>query len=111
MRGRIEARGKNADDEQAETRAQGAPRAAAPRRGAVRAHALAPRFTTEGWRQIVARAPVDHTATPPKQIDIGDEYQLQYWCRALRVSRTDLVEAVKSVGPSARAVSRMLGKG
>ena len=47
----------------------------------------------------------------PKRIDIGVEYELQYWSRALRVSRTDLVDAVKAVGGDARAVSRRLGRG
>ena len=47
----------------------------------------------------------------PKRIDIGVEYELQYWSRALRVSRDDLIEAVKSVGADARAVSRALGRG
>jgi hypothetical protein len=47
----------------------------------------------------------------PKLIDIGVEYELQYWSRALRVSRDDLVAAVKAVGSDARAVSRELGKG
>ena len=47
----------------------------------------------------------------PKHIDIGVEYELQYWCRALGVSRDDLIAAVKIVGAEARAVSRQLGKG
>jgi hypothetical protein len=47
----------------------------------------------------------------PKLIDIGVEYELQYWSRALRVSRDDLIAAVKTVGSDARAVSRELGKG
>jgi hypothetical protein len=47
----------------------------------------------------------------PKLIDIGVEYELQYWSRALRVSRDDLIAAVKSVGSDARAVSRELGRG
>jgi hypothetical protein len=47
----------------------------------------------------------------PKRIDIGVEYELQYWTRALRVSRENLVAAVKRVGADARAVSRELGRG
>jgi hypothetical protein len=47
----------------------------------------------------------------PQQINIAVEYELQYWSRALRVSRADLIAAVNSVGPSARAVSRVLGRG
>lgn len=47
----------------------------------------------------------------PKQINIALEYELQFWSRALRVSRADLVAAVKTVGTSARAVSKELGRG
>jgi hypothetical protein len=47
----------------------------------------------------------------PKQINIALEYELQFWSRALRVSRADLVAAVTAVGPSARAVSKELGRG
>ncbi len=46
-----------------------------------------------------------------KQINIAIEYELQFWSRALRVSRDDLVAAVNAVGTSARAVSRALGRG
>jgi len=114
MRGRAQARARVGNDLQAEARAQGARRSVRPAalgRGPVRTHALAAGLAPERRRQIVARQPVDHAATPPKQIDVREEYQLQYWSRALRVSRDDPVEAVKAVGPSARAVSRALGKG
>ena len=47
----------------------------------------------------------------PQRIDIAVEYELQYWCRALGVSREALIAAVESVGPDARAVSRVLGRG
>lgn len=103
-----------ADDDQANAGAQGAAHAATTRGGAVRADALAPRLATQGGRQAIARSlPPDRNtpATPPKQINVSVEYELQYWSRALRVSRSDLVAAVEAVGPSARAVSRVLGKG
>jgi hypothetical protein len=47
----------------------------------------------------------------PKRIDVAVEYELQYWARALRVSRDALIAAVATVGPDARAVSRELGRG
>ncbi|HWF77918.1 MAG TPA: DUF3606 domain-containing protein [Caulobacteraceae bacterium] len=47
----------------------------------------------------------------PKRIDIAVEYELQYWARALCVSRDALIAAVDAVGDDARAVSRQLGKG
>lgn len=50
-------------------------------------------------------------ALRPKQIDISVEYELQYWSRALGVSRDSLVAAVEAVGPDARTVSRELGRG
>jgi len=48
---------------------------------------------------------------PAKTIDIGVEYELQYWSRAFGVGREALLAAVETVGPDARAVSRQLGKG
>jgi hypothetical protein len=48
---------------------------------------------------------------PPKSIDVGVEYELQYWSRAFGVGREALLAAVEAVGPDARAVSRALGKG
>ena len=48
---------------------------------------------------------------PPKLIDVGVEYELQYWSRAFGVGRDALLAAVEVVGPDARAVSRQLGKG
>ena len=47
----------------------------------------------------------------PKRIDVGIEYELQYWSRALGVGRAALIEAVAVVGDDARAVSRKLGRG
>ena len=47
----------------------------------------------------------------PKRIDVKAEYEIQYWSRALGVSRGALLAAVKAVGDDARAVSRELGKG
>jgi hypothetical protein len=47
----------------------------------------------------------------PRRIDIAIEYELQYWARALNVSREALIAAVAAVGPDARAVSRRLGRG
>jgi hypothetical protein len=47
----------------------------------------------------------------PKLIDVGREYEVQYWSRAFGVAREALLTAVDEVGPDARAVSRKLGKG
>ena len=47
----------------------------------------------------------------PRRIDTAVEYELQYWSRAMGVSRTALIAAVTAVGPDARAVSRRLGRG
>lgn len=46
-----------------------------------------------------------------KRIDVGREYEVQYWTRAFGVGRDALLEAVGMVGDDARAVSRQLGKG
>lgn len=56
-----------------------------------------------------AERPADRLAV--KRIDIEVEYELQYWSRALGVSRAALIAAVNAVGSDARAVSRQLGKG
>ena len=50
-------------------------------------------------------------ALPSRTINIDQEYELQYWSRAFGVGREALLAAVQVVGPSARAVSRQLGKG
>jgi hypothetical protein len=50
-------------------------------------------------------------ALPSRSINIGLEYELQYWSRAFGVGREALLEAVRAVGTDARAVSRQLGKG
>jgi hypothetical protein len=52
-----------------------------------------------------------HQALAPRTINIEMEYELQYWSRAFGVGREALLAAVQVVGPSARAVSRQLGKG
>jgi hypothetical protein len=48
---------------------------------------------------------------PVKTINVGVEYELQYWSRALGVGREELLAAVAAVGGDARAVSKQLGKG
>ena len=48
---------------------------------------------------------------PAKQINVDQEYELQYWSRAFGVGREALLAAVRAVGPEARAVSKQLGKG
>jgi hypothetical protein len=53
----------------------------------------------------------EHFALPARTINVDQEYELQYWSRAFGVGREALLAAVQVVGPSARAVSRQLGKG
>jgi hypothetical protein len=55
--------------------------------------------------------PTQHYALPSRTINVEMEYELQYWSRAFGVGREALLAAVAVVGPSARAVSRQLGKG
>ena len=48
---------------------------------------------------------------PTRTINVGLEYELQYWSRAFGVGREALLAAVQAAGTDARAVSRQLGKG
>ncbi|MBB4758661.1 hypothetical protein FHT15_003383 [Xanthomonas campestris] len=44
------------------------------------------------------------------RINVNEDYELQYWTKALGVSAEELRAAVKAVGPTAAAVRRHLGK-
>jgi hypothetical protein len=49
------------------------------------------------------RGPADR-----KRINVGEDYERQYWTKALGVSELDLREAVKAAGPSAEKVRAFL---
>jgi hypothetical protein len=63
------------------------------------------------WDMPAISQPTQHYALPSRTINVEMEYELQYWSRAFGVGREALLAAVQAVGPSARAVSRQLGKG
>jgi len=44
------------------------------------------------------------------RINLNEDYEVQYWTKALGVTAAQLKEAVKAVGPTAAAVRRHLGK-
>jgi hypothetical protein len=44
------------------------------------------------------------------KISLTESWEVTYWCKALNVSETTLRAAVKSVGHSASAVRKYLGK-
>ncbi|AWH18444.1 DUF3606 domain-containing protein [Stenotrophomonas sp. ZAC14D2_NAIMI4_7] len=44
------------------------------------------------------------------RINVNEDYELQYWTKALGVSADELRAAVKEVGPTAAAVREHLGK-
>jgi hypothetical protein len=44
------------------------------------------------------------------RINVNEDYELQYWTKALGVSAEKLRDAVKAVGPMAVAVRQHLGK-
>ncbi len=44
------------------------------------------------------------------RINVNEDYELQYWTKALGVSAERLREAVKAVGPTAAAVREHLVK-
>jgi hypothetical protein len=45
-----------------------------------------------------------------ERINVNEDYELQYWTKALGVSADVVREAVKAVGPTAAAVRQHLGK-
>jgi len=51
------------------------------------------------------------TGSPdPDRINVNEDYELQYWTKALGVSAEELRAAVKAVGPTAVAVRKHLHK-
>lgn len=44
------------------------------------------------------------------RINMGENYEIQYWTRTLGVSHAELERAVGAVGSSANAVREFLGK-
>ena len=44
------------------------------------------------------------------RINLNEDYEVQYWTKALGVTAAQLKEAVEAVGPTAAAVRRHLGK-
>ncbi|HDS1321505.1 DUF3606 domain-containing protein [Stenotrophomonas maltophilia] len=52
-----------------------------------------------------------NTGSPDRdRINVNEDYELQYWTKALGVSADQLRAAVKAVGPTAAAVRKHLGK-
>jgi len=45
-----------------------------------------------------------------KRIDINDRNEIRNWCKALGVTESVLIAAVKAVGTSGAAVRKHLGK-
>jgi hypothetical protein len=44
------------------------------------------------------------------KINIHEAWEVEYWCKALGVTKEQLIAAVKAAGVSAAAVRRHLGK-
>jgi len=52
-----------------------------------------------------------NTGSPDRErINVNEDYELQYWTKALGVSAEELRAAVKAVGPTAVAVRKHLDK-
>ncbi|MEN5374412.1 DUF3606 domain-containing protein [Stenotrophomonas hibiscicola] len=52
-----------------------------------------------------------NTGSPDRvRINVNEDYELQYWTKALGVSADELRAAVKAVGPTSAAVRKHLGK-
>ena len=55
----------------------------------------------------------DRTLRGPRdrqRINMSEDYEVTYWTRKWDISREQLAEAVKKVGPMATAVGKLLGK-
>jgi len=51
------------------------------------------------------------TGTPDRdRINVNEDYEVQYWTKALGITAAQLKEAVKAVGPTSAAVRKHLGK-
>lgn len=51
------------------------------------------------------------TGSPDRdRINVNEDYEVQYWTKALGVTPEQLREAVKAVGPTSAAVREHLGK-
>lgn len=44
------------------------------------------------------------------RINVNEDYEVQYWTKALGITAAQLKEAVKAVGPTSAAVRNHLGK-
>ena len=44
------------------------------------------------------------------RINMGEDYEVEYWTKTLGISKDRLTEIVKKVGDSVQAVRRELGK-
>ena len=44
------------------------------------------------------------------RINMGEDYEVEYWTKTLGISKDRLTETVKKVGDSVQAVRRELGK-
>lgn len=44
------------------------------------------------------------------RINVNEDYEVQYWTKALGITAAQLKEAVKAVGPTTAAVRNHLGK-
>ncbi|AWT14211.1 DUF3606 domain-containing protein [Stenotrophomonas maltophilia] len=52
-----------------------------------------------------------NTGSPDRdRINVNEDYELQYWTKALGVSADEFRAAVKAVGPTSAAVRKHLGK-
>lgn len=51
------------------------------------------------------------TGSPDRdRINVNEDYELDYWTKTLGVTRDELRDAVKAVGPASEAVRQHLGK-
>jgi hypothetical protein len=45
-----------------------------------------------------------------QRINMSEDYEVSYWSKKWSISREQLAEAVRKVGPMSAAVGRLLGK-
>jgi len=56
----------------------------------------------------MAKLPGDRSARDRRRINLGEEYEIEYWAKALGASKEQLIEAVNKVGDSVDAVQAEL---
>jgi hypothetical protein len=70
-------------------------------------------FVEEGGDGKESEMPVDRTRRGVQdrgRINLGEEYEVEYWTKTLGISRARLTEIIRKVGDGVEAVRREVGR-